>query len=147
MSNKNEKKKSTIKNVAKNKKTLMLKLDNEVEVPAKIVYMKHNTKCFKINDIDINKIRVSEQKLYSKQHNAYKYYVLSEHDNEYIPLRIILQNIVGYYDVYNDSKIMNFKINDEIYHKLNDIFEHIQEKLNITSGDFTFEKKVKSTLV
>ena len=66
----------------------MLKLDNDAEVPAKIAYMKDNTKYFKINDIDINKIRVSEQKLYSKEHNLYKYYVFHKHDNEYIPLRI-----------------------------------------------------------
>ena len=50
----------------------MPKLDNGVEIPAKTAYMK-DTKCFRINDIDINKIRVSEQKLYIKKHNSYKY--------------------------------------------------------------------------
>ena len=45
----------------------MLKLNNGVEVPAKITYMKDNTKCLKINDIDINEIRVSEKKLYNKK--------------------------------------------------------------------------------
>ena len=68
----------------------MLKLDNGgVEVPAKTTDMKDNTKYLKINDIDINKIRVSEKKLYSKKHHAYKYYVFYEHDDEYIPLKII----------------------------------------------------------
>ena len=82
--------------------------------------MKDNSKCFGINDIDINKIRISEKSLYSKQHNAYKYYVLYEHNNEYMPLRITLKDLVGYYDVYNDDKRM---------------------KLDITLNDFTFEKK------
>ena len=38
----------------------MLKLDNGVEIPVRTAYMKDNTKCLKINDIDITKIRVSE---------------------------------------------------------------------------------------
>ena len=83
----------------------MLKLDNRVKIPAKITYMKDNAlKCFKINDIDINKIRVSEKKIYSKKRNAFKYYVFYEHDNEYMLLRIIFKNVVGYYAVYNDDK-------------------------------------------
>ena len=60
-----------------------------------------------------------------------------EHNNEYIPLRITFKDVVGYYDVYNnDAKRMNFKINDElsdkIYKRLINIFEHIEEKLDIT---------------
>ena len=43
---------------------------------------------------------------------------------------------------------MNFKINDElsdkIYQRLTNIFEHIEEKSNITLNDFTFEKKGES---
>ena len=71
--------------------------------------------------------------------------MLYEHNNEYMPLRITLKDVVGYYDVYNnDDKRMNFKINDElsnkIYQRLANIFEHIEEKLNITLNDFTFEK-------
>ena len=58
MSNKKEKKNAT-KKIPKNRKSLMLKLDKGVEVPARIAYMKNNTKCLKINDIDINKITVS----------------------------------------------------------------------------------------
>ena len=50
----------------------MLKLDNGAEIPAKIVYVKDNSKFFKINEIDINKIRVSEKRLYSKKYNSYK---------------------------------------------------------------------------
>ena len=57
MSNKKEKK-NTIKNTSRTKKCPMLKLDNEKKIPARIVYMKDNTKRFRINDIDINKIRI-----------------------------------------------------------------------------------------
>ena len=110
--------------------------------------MKYNEKCFGIDEIDINKIRISEKSLYSKQHNAYKYYVLYEHNNEYMPLRITLKDLVGYYDVYNDDKRMTFRINDElsdkIYQRLTNILEHVEENLNITLNDFTFEKKGES---
>ena len=44
----------------------MLKLDNGVEIPAKTGYMKDNTKCFKIDGIDINKIRVSKKSFTAK---------------------------------------------------------------------------------
>ena len=80
-------KKNTTKNikdnkkVSKNKKNLTLRLDNNAEIPAKIIYMK-DTKCFKIDDVDINKIRVSD---------------FYEHDDdEYIPLKIVLKDVVGY---------------------------------------------------
>ena len=95
MLNKKEKKNIT-KKAPKNNKTLMLKLDNGVEVPARIVYVKDNAKCFNINDIDTNKIRVSKKSLYIKKHNSYKYHVLYEDDNEYIPLRVTLKDVVGY---------------------------------------------------
>ena len=147
MSNKKEKK-NTAKNTSRTKKIPMLKLDNEKKIPARIVYTKDNSKCFRINDIDINKITISERSLYNKQHNAHIYYVLYEHNNEYMPWRITLKDVVDYYDVYNDDKRMNFKINDElrdkIYQGLTNIFEHIEEKLNITLNDFTFEKKGES---
>ena len=71
MSNVKEKK-NTTKKTPNNRKKLMLKLDNGAEIPAKIVYVKDNSKFFKINEIDINKIRVSEKRLYSKKYNSYK---------------------------------------------------------------------------
>ena len=98
MPNKKEKK-DTVKNTSRTKKIPMLKLDNNNKIPARIAYAKDNEKCFGIDEIDINKIRISERSIYSKQHNAHKYYVLYEHNNEYIPLRITLRDVVGYYDV------------------------------------------------
>ena len=87
MTNKKEKK-DTAKNTSRTKKIPMLKRDNEKKIPARIAYTEDISKCFGINGIDINKIRISEKSLYSKQHNAYKYYVVYEHNNEYMPLRI-----------------------------------------------------------
>ena len=55
MSNKREKKKNATKKTSNTRKTLMLKLDNGAEIPAETAYMKGNTKCFKINDVDIKK--------------------------------------------------------------------------------------------
>ena len=81
-------KKDTVKNASRTKKISMLKLDNNDKIPARIVYAKDNEKCFGIDEIDIYKIRISEKSLCSKQHNAYKYYVLYEYNNEYMPLRI-----------------------------------------------------------
>ena len=71
MSNKKEKR-DTVKNTSRTKKIPMLKLDNEKKIPAKNVCMKDNSKCFGISDIDVNKVRISEKSLYSRQHNAYK---------------------------------------------------------------------------
>ena len=138
----------TAKNASRTKTIPMLKLDNEKKIPTKIVYMKDNSKCFGINDIDINKIRISEKSIYCKQYNSYKDYVLYEHNKECMLLRITLKDLVGYYDVYNDDKRINFKINDEvsdkIYQKHINIFEHIEEKLNIALNGFTFEKNGES---
>ena len=109
--------------------------------------MKDNTKCFKISDTDINKIRVSDNKLYKKEHNSYKYYVFYERDDDYIPLRIILKDVVGYYNDYKDNskddakytaKKMNFRISDDddLLIKFYEIFEHIEEKLGIALNKF-----------
>ena len=74
-----------------------------------------------------------------------------EHDDEYIPLKIILKDAVGYYNDYKDtskydakyssSKRMNFKLDDDSFDKMYDIFEHIEEKLGIDLNNFTYESK------
>ena len=96
-----------------------------------------DTNWFRINDIDIDKITVSDRKLYNKEHNSYKYYVFYEHDDKYIPLSIILRDAVGYYNDYKDkskydvkytAKKMNFTLDDDLLDKFYDIFGHIEEK-------------------
>ena len=52
-------------------------------------------------------------------------------------MRIILKDVVGYYRVYDDNKKVNFSFND----KPVNILEHIEEKLEITLTDFTYEEK------
>ena len=109
-----------------------------------------NTKYIKINDIDINKIRVCDKKLYNKQHNSYKYYVFYEHNEEQIPLRIVLKDVVGYYNYYKDNskydvkysaKRVSFRFSDDddLLNKFCDIFGHIEEKLGIDLNSFTYE--------
>ena len=49
-----------------------------------------DSKHFNINDIDINKMRVSKAKSFMKESRSYKYYIFYEHDDKYIPLNIAL---------------------------------------------------------
>ena len=115
----------------------------------KTAYIK-DTKCFKINDIDIDKVRVCNKKFYNKEHNSYKYSMFYEHDDEYIPLKIILKDAVGYYndckdnskyDVIYSAKRMNFRLDDNSIDKICDIFEHIEEKLGIDLKSCFYEEK------
>ena len=145
MSDKRTKKNTTKTNkkASKNRKIPTLKLDNWGETPIKTTYMK-DTERFKISDIDINKIRVSDKKLYSKEHNSLKYYVFYKHnDNECTPLRIILKDVVGYYNDYKDNSKYDVKhrLDDDSLDKVFDIFVHIEEKLGIALNDFTYENK------
>ena len=65
MWNKKEKKKTTTK-IAKKETIDILKLDNDIEIPAKTIFMR-NSKHFHISDIDINRIRFSKEKLFRKK--------------------------------------------------------------------------------
>ena len=116
------------KNASKNRKTPTLRLDNDAEIPAKTTYIK-DMECFKNDDIAVNKIRVSDKKLYSKGSNSYKYYVFYEHDDKYIPLKIILKDVVGYCNDYKDNvKTMNLRLDDDSLDEICVIFEFIENK-------------------
>ena len=142
MSNKRDKKKNTSKKVAKNETINTLKLDNGAEIPAMTIFIK-DSKHFNVNDIDINKIRVSNVKLFMKENNLYKYYIFYEDGDKYIPLNIHFSKVLaGYYNEYLDedgkyggnvSKTMNFVIGDDIdlLDKIVNIFKYIGEKLEI----------------
>ena len=75
MSNKRSKKNTTKNNknnkASINRKIPTLRLDNDNEIPAKTTCIK-DTECFRIDGIDINKVRVSDKKLYNKEHNSYQ---------------------------------------------------------------------------
>ena len=73
-----------------------------------------------------------------------------EHDDEYNPLKIILKDVVGYYNDYKDNgkydvkhsaKRMNLKLDDNSMDKIYDIFEYIEQKLGIYLNNFTYESK------
>ena len=60
-----------------------------------------------------------------------------EHDDKYIPLKIILKDLVGYYNDYKDNskydakysaKKMNFKLDDDSLDKIYDIYLSISKK-------------------
>ena len=62
-------KKKAIKNnkkASKYKKSITLRLNNGIEMPEKNIY-KENSSNFNINDIEIDKIKVSDKKLYNKK--------------------------------------------------------------------------------
>ena len=62
------------------------------------------------------------------EYYSYKYYVFYEHDDEYIPLKIILKDVVGYNNDYKDNgKTMNFKLDDGSLNKIYEIFGHVEE--------------------
>ena len=106
MSNKRDNKTNASKKVDKNKTISNLKLDNDVD------------------DIDINKIRVSEARAFMKKNNLYKHYIFYEDVGKYIPLDICFsKTLAGYYNEYCDedgkydrdvSKRMNFVISDDL---------------------------------
>ena len=127
--------KKTIKNnkkVSKDKKTITLKLNNNVEIPTRNIY-KEDSRIFNINDIDTDQISVSNKKLYNKEHGSCKHYVFYEDGNEYIPLKITLLDVHCYYnilkgDLKGDSKTMNLKLDDDSLKKMFDIYVIISEK-------------------
>ena len=157
MSNKRDKKKNTTKKVAKNKTISMFKIDNDVEISAMTIFMK-DSKYFNVNDIDINKIRVSKAKLFIKENNSYKHYIFYEDSDKYIPLNICFsKTLAAYYNEYDDddrnyvgnvSKTMNFVISDDIdlVDKVDYIFEYIGDKLEIDLRRHYYESGVDTYL-
>ena len=128
----------------------MLKLDNDVEIPAITIFMK-DSKYFDINDIDVKKIRVSEAKVFMKKSNLSKHYIFYKDAGKYIPLNICFSKMLaGYYSEYRDedgkydgnvSKRMSFVIIDDLVDRINDIFNHIEEKVDIALEDPIYKAK------
>ena len=118
----------------------MLNLDNRDQVSVKNTYME-NTDLFEIDEIDIDKIRVSKKYLYKKKHESYKHFVFYEHNGEYIPLGIILKDMIAYYSKFKDTgaKRMKFVLKDNLEDKFYDIFENIREKSDIDNIDYAYK--------
>ena len=85
--------------------------------------MKKTQEVFVIKGVDTNKIKVSDKKLYSRNHDSYKDYVSYEHNNKHIPLEIFLLDVTGRYHSFSaDNKTMNFILNDDLLGKICEIF-------------------------
>ena len=135
----------------------MFKIDNDVEILTMTIFMK-DSKYFNINDIDINKIRVSKAKLFIKENNSYKHYIFYEDSDKYIPLNICFSKTLATYCIeYDDddtkyvghvSKTMNFVISDdiELVDKIDNIFEYIGDKLDIDLCRHYYESGVDTYL-
>ena len=70
-------KKKKIKNnkkATKDKKPFTLRLNDSIIVTASTIG-KESTEIFKINDVDIDKIKVSDKKFHSKKHDSYKHFM------------------------------------------------------------------------
>ena len=74
-----------------------------------------NNKQFKIKEIDINKILISEPESYGKK-NAKKY--ITGYSKDAIrPIRIFLPQMTGYVKYFDDNKTMSFLANDKEFLK------------------------------
>ena len=126
--------KKTIKNnnkISKGKKTITLKFNNSLEIHAKNIY-KEDSRIFNSNNIDIDKIRVSD-----KTSIMFFY----EDGNENIPLKITLLDVLGCYNIFEgNSKAMNFKLDDNSLGKITDIFDNIGKILNIDLYHYSYDE-------
>ena len=71
----------------------------------------NNKKQFKIKNININKILISEPESYG-QKNAKKY-IIGYSDDIIRPLRILLPQMIGYFNCFDDNEIISFLADDK----------------------------------
>ena len=128
MSN-NKVKESKKEHNKKTKKTSMLMFDNEEEIDKNDICMDSNV-CFEIDEIEIDKIRVSKE-YPSGKNGKYRNFVFYEHENEYVLLKIVLRDVEGYYAEYKGINNMNFLLNGSVYDVIFDVFEDNGKKSNI----------------
>ena len=83
----------------------------------------------------------------------YKYYVFYEYDDKYIPLKLILRDVVGYYNDYKDNskydskysaKRINFKLDDDSLDKIYDIFKCTENRFTYVSKGEEYLKTILS---
>ena len=94
--------------------------------------------CFEINKIDIDKIRVSEKYPYRKN-GKYRNLIFYETEDNYVPLKIVLRDIEGYYGEYKGINSMNFMIVNEVYDRFYNIFQDIEQKSGTEEIIYSFE--------
>ena len=90
-----------------------------------------NKKLFNLNDIDVNKILVSEKESYGTK-NSLKYFIGYNDGAAIRPLCVILPQMIGYVKHFDSNKTMYFKVNDnKLLKKYNKIWEKAGNLLNI----------------
>ena len=94
-----------------------------------------NKKVVKIDDIDVNKILVSKEELYSTN-NSFKYFI-GYNDNDILrPLYERLSQMTGYIRKFDGNTTMSFKISDkQLLKKYNQIWKRIEKLLEIKSDN------------
>ena len=90
-----------------------------------------NKKVFQIDDIDVNKILISEKEPYSTK-NALKYFI-GYNDNDVIrPLCARLPQMTGYDRTFNENATISFKAsNKQLLKNYNKIWEKVEKLLRI----------------
>ena len=66
----------------------------------------NNIKLFEINNIDVNKKKVSQKNVYNKKNNSYKYFIGYDDNDVIRPIFIALPKIIGYvkyFELYKKS--------------------------------------------
>ena len=90
-----------------------------------------NKKLFSLNDIDVNKILVSEKESYGTRSSS-KYFIRYNNGDVIRLLCIIHPQMIGYVKHFDSSKTMSFNVSDnKILKKYHKIWEKISNLLDI----------------
>ena len=90
-----------------------------------------NKKVFQIDDIDVNKILISEKEPYSTK-NALKYFI-GYNDNDVIrPLCVRLPQMTSYAGKFDENATMSFRANNkQLLKNYNKIWEKVEKLMRI----------------
>ena len=113
----------------KTKKTFSLVLDDGEEISRDDV-VRDTNECFEFDEITIDEIRVSKKYPYGKN-GKYRNFVCYEHENKYVPLKIVLRYVEGYYELHKGINNMNVMLKNDVYDVIFNIFENFEKKSNL----------------
>ena len=107
-------------------------------------------KKFNIDDIDVNKILVSEKEQYGK-YNSFKYFI-GYNDNDIIrPLYLFISQTTGYINKFEKNKIISLMVeNKQLLENYKKIWKKIKRLMGIdfeskaTSDDKYINTKIKT---
>ena len=105
---------------------------NDKKIKKNIFYK--NKKPFNLNDIDINKILISDEVGYGTK-NSYKYFIGYNDEDIIRPILIRLTQMIGYLKESDDSMIMSLRVdNSKMLKKYSKIWDKISDLLEIEFG-------------